>query len=723
MGRIMATVAAISSICLAAVGQAERVAEEAEGTPWEGFRALVVEPENFWGWDATVFGALQERGFDVTYAPPEVLEDRTALSSYDLVASNIRRVFTPDQVANLKEYVAQGGTLYGSWGGPMGTPQLLREVCHVAATQSVRITGLTLLESPLAQGLAEKDLPFPAVIGHAAQGKWEMVAVTPLAGGIPVAQDAEGHILGVLGRFGKGRTAILGFGPENDKYFVHRESGPVMMDNLLGWLLEERGPRLWPGVVEVSLPARAEVREVFLNGQRLDPPQVRTFGSIQKVQVDVKGIGEGQEAGIRVTYSPLAEARNVETIIHLPWGSFPRGGPPRRLAEWLESIHATVCQPLLREANGHAYYRGLPEDTPDPVSVVGYPGNFLAEFIEECHQRGIKVIGGLYLESPTTLKRHPEAAVVRRDGQKVASQACFNNPEGREYNLATLRHLLDHYPLDGVILDDNFELPAYDCYCPYCQEGFRQYCARQGVVYQDPSQVSEGPLARHWQEYKLEATRRLAAEVAGIAHEHHLPAGGWVGAGWGSVHLGQVFDFLGGMVYTEPPRAAQLMLSALDKCRFITLLWAPSALPDRLEQEAREAVWAGSAIVGFWAYPPGHEGSGAFRMLEGSTEAIARAFARVEEEWLKFYQTHLLTGDARFVVLGGQVGREEMILRVRNEGRKAGRRIQGDVDLEAITPVTTSLSFEGPSGLPDVVPVGQPFQLRLIASPGPPGPR
>lgn len=32
-------------------------------------------------------------------------------------------------------------------------------------------------------------------------------------------------------------------------------------------------------------------------------------------------------------------------------------------------------------------------------------------------------------------------------------------------------------------------------------------------------------------------------------------------------------------------------------------------------------------------------------MLEGSWEAIARAFGRVEEEWLQFYQNHLLTGD------------------------------------------------------------------------------
>jgi hypothetical protein len=148
------------------------------------------------------------------------------------------------------------------------------------------------------------------------------------------------------------------------------------------------------------------------------------------------------------------------------------------------------------------------------------------------------------------------------------------------------------------------------------------------------------------------------------------------------------FDFLGGMVYAEPPRAARLMLSVLGKCKFWTLLWAPGEMPERLEQEAREAVHAGSAAVGFWVYPPGHRGSGAFRMLEGSTEAIAHAFARVEEEWFHFYRDSLLAGDSRFAVLEGKVGRQELTLRIKNLGKKAAPRLQGNVDFKALMPVT-----------------------------------
>lgn len=655
--------------------------------PFEGLRALVVEPENFWGWDAAVFGALQERGFDVTYAKPEAVEDAAALSQYDIVASNIKRSFSPAQSANLKRFVAEGGALYGSWGGPMGNGDLLRDVCRVASTRSVRIAGMSLLpDTPLSKGIAGLDMPFPTLIGHAASKTWEIVAVAPLEGGIAVAKDSAGNTLGVLAQHGKGRTAILGFGPEKEKQFVRREVGPQMMDNLLAWLLEERlkaGPRRWSGAVEVALPVRAEIVEVRLGDKAVAKPEAAEVGSLKKIKVDVSGIRDGEEATIKVAYKPLDAGRNIETLIHLPWGSLPRGGPPAKLAEWLKSVGATIVQPLLREPDGHAYYRGMPEDTPDPVSVTGYQGNFLADFIEECHKRGIQVIGGIYLESRTTLKRHPEAALVEKSGAKSTTQACFNCPDGREYNLATIKQLLDNYKLDGLILDDNYELENYDCHCPFCKKGFEHFLAAISARAESHAMPGWGrdPL---WLGYRQVATRELAETVAEIAHGHRIPAGGWVGASMNSAYLGVVFDFLGGMVYTEPPRSARLMLSLLGKCRFFTLLWAPGERPERMEQEFREAVHAGSAVAGFWVYPPGHDGAAGMKMLPGSHEAIGRAFAKAEEEWLNFYRDNLLTGDTRFVVLDGKAGPQELLLRVKNAGKRPPARIQGAVDLDAL---------------------------------------
>ena len=660
-------------------------------TPYEGLKALVIEPESFWGWDAAIFGALHERHFDIAYEKPEALEDFGFLSQFDIVASNIRRKFTPKQVENLRRFITDGGAFYGSWGGPMATSDLLK-VCKVANPRSVRITGMTLLDSPLSKGTDEREIPFPPIIGHSRSGKWEMVAMTPIEDGIPVAKDADGNILGVLGEYGKGRTAVLGFGPENEKYFAKREVGPVMMDNLLNWLLEHKinAPRKWTGVIEVSLPARTKVKGVFLDGKPMTNPKITEFGSLKKIALDLNSVEVGKEVTITLTYEPLTDAPNVERVIHMPWGSFPyfirnRNGTPEMLAEWLKSINATICQPLLREASGFAYYKGMPEDTISP-EVANYRGNFLAEFIDECHKRGIKVIGGIYLESPTTLKRHPDTAVVRKTGELNTKQACFNNPKGMEYNLETVRNLVENYKLDGVILDDNFELQDYDCCCPYCKEDFKRYCERKGIEFRDPSQISWGePLWFHWIECKLEATRRLASSIAEIVHRRNIPFGGWVGVGMRQTHLKEVFDFIGGMVYTTPPRATRLMLWSLGKCKFICLLWAPNEKPERMEQEFREAIFAGNSAVGFWIYPPGHigaEGYRGWRMVEGSYEAIARAFSNAEKWWLEFYRENILAGDARFAIIEGKLGRDKMTLKVKNFGKIVRKRVLGTLEGE-----------------------------------------
>ena len=181
------TVAVGSHVGLA--GSTEEPTEgRAEERPFEGLKALVLEPENFWGWDAAIFGALQERGFEVGYVKPEVLDDFSVLSQHDLVASNIKRSFTTAQVANLKKFVAEGGAMYGSWGGPMGASDLLRDVCHVGRTASVRITGMSLLQdTPLVKGISETRALFPPTVGHQSRGSWEIVSVTPVKGGIPVA--------------------------------------------------------------------------------------------------------------------------------------------------------------------------------------------------------------------------------------------------------------------------------------------------------------------------------------------------------------------------------------------------------------------------------------------------------------------------------------------------------------------------------------------------------
>ena len=659
----------------------------ADTRPFEGFRALVVEPENFWGWDTAVLCALEEKGFDITYgAIPDTPE---TLDRYALVALTIKRNLIEAEASDLERYVAGGGAVYGSWGGPMGSRAFLREVCKVGATKSQRLKKIVLLDSPLTAGIAAGEVSLPEYVGHTQVGDrgLEIVAVEPVEGGIPVARDTAGNCLGVLSQHGKGRTAVLGFGPEQDKHYADPDLGPAMMDNLLAWLLEEKirsGRREWSGRISVLLPARAVVREVFLNGRRLSDPAIKRIGSVKTVELDVRGIAEGEGAEVRVTYETLPPGRNVETVIHLPWNTLRSAADsPARLAEYLESLHVTLCQPLLRSGFGHAWYKGMPQDSHDEVLVTQYEGNFLADLIRECHARGIKVVGGIYFDNATPVQNYPEVARIGRQGNPVKDrygrvQACFNNPKGQEHSLATVQHLLDNYDLDGISLDDNFELDKAQCFCDYCKAGFRKYCEAHGIGYEDPSGASA--IAQHWRDYRQEATRELAGKVRRIAAAHGVPAGGWVSASMGSMHLGQVFDFLGGMVYAQPPRAARGPLLVLGECDFICLLWAPHSDPRGMEREARESVHAGCAAVGFWIR--GEDGG--YEMDPERSEAMRRALGGVEEEWFRFYRENVLSGDGRFAMAGGKVGASELTLKVRNTGRKAARRPEGPLDLSGL---------------------------------------
>lgn len=664
-------------------------AQAADVRQFDGFRALVVEPEHSWGWVCAILCALEEKGFEVTYG--RIPEDPAALARYALVALNIKRHLTDAEARSLQQYVADGGAVYGSWGGPMGTPRFLTEVCKVGRTKSVWIKQIVLLESPLTKGIPHGVAPFPQYVGHQEVGArgFEIVTVQPLAGGIAVAKDAAGNDLGVLNQYGKGRTAVLGFGPEQDKRWVDPDLGPAMLDNLLAWLLEqkiEKGERTWSSRISVALPARVQVHEVYVNGQRLPEPAVKQVGSVKTVELDVRGVTEGKEAAIRITYEPLSAGRNVETVVHLPWGTLRAAAEsPARLAEYLDSLNVTLCQPLLRSSFGHAWYKGMPQDQHDDELVKEYKGDFLADFVNECHTRGIKVVAGIYFDNAEPVRKYPEVVRIDRQGNPIknrwgSAEACFNNPKGQEHNLATVQHLLDNYDLDGIILDDNFELDKKECYCQYCKDGFRKYCEARGMPYRDPSEASDLAMGRHWRDYRQEATRALAAKVRSLTNAHGVPAGGWTGASMDSMHLAAAFDFLGGMVYTQPPRAARGPLSVLGDRKFICLLWAPNTDPQTMAREVREAVHSGCAAVGFWT----RGDDGGYEMDAERSAVMRQALGSVEEEWLRFYKDNIVSGDGRFVVVSGSLGPKELTLRIRNTGSKADSRIQGLLDLSAL---------------------------------------
>lgn len=678
----------LAALVLAVATVSRTCAARGDGMAFLGLRALVVQPDVVWQeWDVAISAALEERGFEVTYGPP--LSDVGALSQYDLVALNIRRHLRDAEAGALQSYVSQGGALYASWGGPMGAPELMRDVFRAKDPRSIYITHMTLLESPISAGIGERELALAEHVGHQrmAPRGWEIVAMDPLGGGVPVAKAPAGEVLGVLSQCGAGRAAVLGFGAEQEKYLARPELGPRMLDNLLTWLLQgraERGPWHWSERVTVSLPARAQITGVEVNGHQSGEFVARRVGSLREVEIAVGEIAQGDQAELRITYEPLSSERSVETMIHLPWGTLrSAAASPARLAEYLSSLNATICQPLLRGSDGHAWYRGMPEDRPDEKVVTEYDGNFLADLIRECQARGMQVIGGVYFDNTTPVRTYPE--VIQLDGRGQGKHdrygnpyACFNNPKGQEHNLATIEQLLAEYDLDGVILDDNYELDWYvnDCHCAYCEAGFRTYCEARGIEYHGPESWSSAPSPRH--DYRRGGTRSLVAKVKSMAAARGRIAGGWVSVTRDAAHLANSLDFLGGMAYTSPPRSARAVLPLLGECDFICLLWAPNSSPMAMEREAKEAIHAGCAAIGFWVM--GEDGG--YELDPARSEAIRRAFANVEREWRAFYRDNLLGGDGRFAVVSGSVGPAELRLVIRNTGARVSRRVQGEIALE-----------------------------------------
>ena len=150
----------------------------------------------------------------------------------------------------------------------------------------------------------------------------------------------------------------MGLPPEQDKYLTEPALAQRALNATLAWLLARRlksGPRAWSNIVTIALPARAKVTGVHVNDQPVADPVVRRVGSLRRISLDVAGVARGAELAVRITYEPIGKDRNVETVIHHPWGVLVGAAEsPAEMAEYLHSLGATVCHPLLRGSNGIA---------------------------------------------------------------------------------------------------------------------------------------------------------------------------------------------------------------------------------------------------------------------------------------------------------------------------------------------------------------------------------
>ncbi len=697
--------ALLVALIAVATASARSAAEPAtpEAGRFVGATALLVPPENSYnGYDASIHTALLRRGFEVVAATAEDLVDAARLRPYDLVVTNLKRSFTPAQVAALKAYLATGGALYANWGGPMGTPSLLA-ACGARSARSVYIRELTLTDSPLTAGQGEQRWPFPEFAGHARMGDkgHEMVAFEPTDGTV-IARDRDGHCLGTLRAEGPGRCALLGFCPSNYRFIIgDRRPADAVLDRLLAWLLPQGlKPHPLPPTLQVCLPRQAQVSGVAVNDRPLAAPAAQPVGSLTTVTVPVGALAPDQTTRIRVDCTLPPASRHIETWLHDPVASSFVSFTPTEAADFLTALHTTVVQPLLRYEGGSVcYLRHIAGDRPRE-RFAKYEGDLLAEYVAACHARGIKVIGGLYLDWKRFERHLAEAPPFVGAGQapperKRGQPVCPLDPGVQQHNLSIVENLLANYPaLDGLILDDNFEFHQRPCHCAACQERFAAWCRREAPPVAEPAAEAKAnsPL---WRAFWKAETLSFCRRVRGIWAAQHKPVGGWTGQR-GPLAFKGVFDFAGDMVYVEPPDSVAPLLPETAGFPMVTLLWGMNRQPADMESDFVDAVRAGSTEVGFWiAYSrepgvtdnPWSLGSrmrDMFALTPGSLTAIQRAFAGAEPAWRQFYQDNLIRGDARYVVNEARFDAQCLSLTVQRLARPSARRVIGTVDLSGV---------------------------------------
>lgn len=676
----------------------------ADATHFAGATALVIQPENsFNSYDFTITAALMRRGFEVTPGLPADLTDAVKLAPYDIVVTNLKRSFTPEQVAGLKAYVAAGGGMYGNWGGPMGCAELLA-ACGVKNARSVYIHELTLPDSPLTAGIGEQHWAFPDFVGHVklTEKGSEMVAFDRVDG-IEVARDAEGRCLGALREEGAGRCAVLGWCPSNYRFVTDdSKQATVVLDNLLAWLLPHGPkPRAAPQTIRVSLPREAKIVSVSLDGKRLPNPEVTIMGSLQTVTVPVAKLAEGKTMAVRVAANVPPVKQHIETWLHDPSACLFTNFAPKEAADFLARLHVATVQPLLRSEGGTINCaHGIPGDKMRE-SMKAYPGDQLMDTLAACHARGVKVIGGLYLDW-RRFAVHLNDAPPHVGKDRIAPEKKLGQPvcplDGAvwEHNLAIVQNLLDSYPaLDGVILDDNFEFDRDPCYCPACLGKFAAYCAQQPGPPDANAEADTGGAA--WKAYWVGQKLAFCKRVHDLCAARGKPVGGWT-ADRGPIAFRGVFDFAGDMVYVQPPCSVAPLWPQVGDFPVVTLLWGMNRTPAGVEGDFVEAIRAGSNIVGFWIQFARREGitdnpwslGGMFQppwtLTPGTLTAIARAFAGAEQAWRDYYRDNLIQGDARFVITKASVDGRGLSVTVKRLAQPSAQRIMDPVDLSGLAP-------------------------------------
>lgn len=223
---------------------------------------------------------------------------------------------------------------------------------------------------------------------------------------------------------------------------------------------------------------------------------------------------------------------------------------PQRFVEGLLDLQATV---VMVSTSGIVanYPTRLPYQYRNPYAS----DSILAEVIDACHQRGIRVIGRMdfsKVRQPIS-SLHPEWAFVGENGQRVCyngdTHVCCNSQYQRVLSLNILKETLTMLPLDGVFFNFGGYTSGYDysgnlygdCVCENCQARFME------MFHQPlPSHPAQSPLYGAFQRQTMaqaaqevrETVKRLGPELC-IANDYfsaegfyRAEAGSGGGADW-----------------------------------------------------------------------------------------------------------------------------------------------------------------------------------------------
>jgi hypothetical protein len=516
--------------------------------------------------------------------------------------------------------------------------------------------------------------------------------------------------MGVFKEHGKGRSAILGFVPENYKFLTQNKGiSDLIEDNLLSWLLPNPPKKIhssWTNKLEVNLPSRFKVQSVSVNGIEVRKPDLKTVGSLKTLSLPVGTIKENETADIRITYASFAKARNMQTTIFNPAGEFITAfDSPFQFGEFLSKIGATDFGVTLRHASGVWYSPCIPGDQPNK-KVAEYKGDYLGDCITECHKRGVKFTASLYLTWVRTETVNKDAPPrIAKNGNPVEKDkrgkqpVCFLDSAVMQRNIEVVRHFLDQYPqIDAFMLDDNFEFDQYPCYCEQCKTKFRAYCDQKGVAYNDPSKDKQD--TELWRKFWKGETKTLLSKVREMCKGHGKPFGAFRSLEVDDLSR-DFLDFHGMMVYSNPISAAQAGIASMPEgLDCLTLLWGMDRRPEDIGADTIEAIQAKSRYLGFWLEFSKDENDNAnwglagkrrksnnpnhWDISPGTLDAIAKSFADVEANWLSFYKDNLIGGDRRFAVIYADMKPDVLTLKVKNTGSAVKQRIQGAVDISAL---------------------------------------